>query len=99
MWNSDHKIKTVQKFDEFKMLNVKRRCKLNLNTNDNLFLNNNNNNIISIKEEKDVQKFCIQHNNCNCSTPEVRTQTNLLQFIGQFVALCRLYLTKVKSNP
>lgn len=58
---------------EFKMLNVKRRCKFNLNANEDLYFNNNNNNNnnISIKHEKDVQKFCLQHNNCNCSTPEV----------------------------
>lgn len=53
------------------MLNIKRRCRFSLNAHDEYYINNNNN--ISIKKElDDVQKFCLQHNNCNCSTPEVR---------------------------
>lgn len=53
------------------MLNVKRRCRFNVK--DDYFISNNNNNISIKKEIGDhVQNFCLQHNNCNCSTPEVR---------------------------
>lgn len=72
------------------MLNVKRRCKLNLNANDDVYFNNNNN--ISIKQEKDVQKFCLQHNNCNCSTPEVRIR--ILSIFGPIMISFDLDINK-----
>lgn len=55
------------KFSVSEMLNVKRRCKFNLNKNHELFANNNNNIVKGFNE----QKFCLQHNNCNCTTAEV----------------------------
>lgn len=59
---------------EFNMLNVKRRCRLNLNVSDDLYLNNNNNNNENnIKHERVdyAEKLCLQHNKCNCAIPEV----------------------------
>lgn len=60
------------------MLNVKRRCKLNLIAHDDFYMNNNNNNNNNTKPGIDdhVQKFCLQHNNCNCSTPEVKKKND-----------------------
>lgn len=55
----------------FRMLNIKRRCRFNLTKNHDLSSNNNNNNDIVKGLSENEQKFCLQHNNCNCSTPEV----------------------------
>lgn len=57
------------------MLNVKRRCRLNLNVSDDFYFNNNNNNNNNndIKHENVdyAEKLCLQHNKCNCAIPEV----------------------------
>lgn len=75
------------------MLNVKRRCQFNLTTNDDFYLNNNNNNNNNIKQETDghVQKFCLQHNNCNCSTPEVRICTRKTEIKASTKSLREFY--------
>lgn len=54
------------------MLNVKRRCRLNLNISDDLYLNNNNNNHV-VEKVGYAEKLCLQHNKLNCAAPEVCT--------------------------
>lgn len=61
------------------MLNVKRRCRLNLNVSDDLYLHNNNNidhNNIKHQSVDFAEKLCLQHNKCNCSIPEVCSSTH-----------------------
>lgn len=53
------------------MLNVKRRCQPNSSKNEEFFWTNGNMNGKHEINGND-QKFCLQHNNFDCSTPEVR---------------------------
>ena len=76
------------------MLNIKRRCHMNLND----ALLSNNNNVIRVKREFTdslTQKFCLQHNNCNCSTPEVCFCQFGLSFQSHYTPhtqkLCKVY--------
>lgn len=57
------------------MLNVKRRCRFNVNVCDESYLNNNDNNInnnhINSKNVDYAEKLCSQHKKHSCTSAEV----------------------------
>lgn len=73
------------------MFNVKRRCNYSLNEKSYDSSLNNNNNVVKGFSNGNEQKFCLQHNNCNCTTAEVCVYKYQIKCI-------RICIRKLKRN-